>query len=286
MTIGAPQSTLPYDLIGYSMQIFSRDCVILKFVLTSPQPCILYLLHYTRLGSNPSKYCMYDTVRYELYWSHMVNDAYTNLKGSGPSDRNQTWLTYMKLLKLISASWPLEFVAMDVLGPLQKTKNGNPFVVVITEHYLKLTQTIPTAEITAAHVSFMFFDYNILLYRAPDHLLMDNRSQLVAKFFRTICSFLEVKHLKTTAYRPHTKSHPEQHNKTIILWLRHCVGDNQRDGFIYFQPLTYRYSTQTHRLKSTRLLSIILLLRRWVQHHSMTTQRLQSMLKRLWALQV
>lgn len=45
-------------------------------------------------------------------------------------------------LQTFPASWPLEFVTMDILGSLPKTTTGSELIVVIADWYTKLTREI------------------------------------------------------------------------------------------------------------------------------------------------
>jgi hypothetical protein len=56
-------------------------------------------------------------------------------------------------LKLFPASGPLEFVAIEILGPLPKTEHGNRFLLVISDRFSKLTITVPLRTITALDVA-------------------------------------------------------------------------------------------------------------------------------------
>jgi hypothetical protein len=51
-------------------------------------------------------------------------------KESGQRARKRT-----SFLKLFPASSPLEYVSMDILGPLPKTEHGNRFLLVITDRF-------------------------------------------------------------------------------------------------------------------------------------------------------
>lgn len=76
---------------------------------------------------------MYDTTRQQFYWLHMASDVYEYviICTSYVKNRGKQYV-YAKHLKLFPPSGPLEFVAMDIIGPLPRTIHGNEFVLVIT----------------------------------------------------------------------------------------------------------------------------------------------------------
>jgi hypothetical protein len=95
-------------------------------------------------------------------------------------------------LKLFPANGPLEFVAMDILGPLPKTEHGNRFLLVISDRFSKLTRTVPLRTTTALVVSKVFCDAWVFSYGPPRYLLTDNGTQFNAKFFLAVCRELGI----------------------------------------------------------------------------------------------
>jgi hypothetical protein len=76
----------------------------------------------------------------------------------------------------------MESVAMDILGPLPKTRNGDLFLLVIAYQYSKLTRRVPLRVITALVVAQAFCDHLVFVYGPPVSLLTDNGPQVAAKF--------------------------------------------------------------------------------------------------------
>jgi hypothetical protein len=70
----------------------------------------------------------------------------------------------ISFLKLFPASGPLEYLSMDILGPLPKTSHGNRFLLVITNRFSKLTRTIPLRTITAQSVAEAFCTHWVFAY--------------------------------------------------------------------------------------------------------------------------
>lgn len=67
-------------------------------------------------------------------------------------------------------------------------------------------------------------------------MLMYNRTQIVCKFFTSLCAFLEAKNLGTTAYHAQTPRQMQRLDKTVISTLRQYVKKNQQDREIYVKP--------------------------------------------------
>lgn len=89
-------------------------------------------------------------------------------------------------LHLFPASGPLEFIAVDILGPLLKTLNFIPAVLVVTDRYPKLIRALPTSRKTASQIASPSINIWTVPFGIRKHILMDNRTRLVSKLFKTL----------------------------------------------------------------------------------------------------
>ena len=149
-------------------------------------------------------------------------------------------------LKLFPASEPLEYVAVDILGPLQKTDHRNRFLVVMTESFSKLTRTVPLRTISAYLVARAFCDHWVFAYGSPRYVLTDNGTQFTSKFFLAVCRELGIAKVFTTAYHPQANGQVERFNRTIVNGLRGYVAENQRSWDEFTSALTFGYNCRVH----------------------------------------
>jgi Integrase zinc binding domain len=92
---------------------------------------------------------MFQTIRKTFFWPRIAEDVYETVLQCDIFARNRI-SEKMKTnpLKLFPANGPLEFVAMDILGPLPRTKHGNRFLLLIRYRYSKVTKTVPLRTVT------------------------------------------------------------------------------------------------------------------------------------------
>ena len=132
-------------------------------------------------------------------------------------------------MKLFPATKPLEYVAMDILGPLPNTKHGRRFILVITDRFTKLAKTESLRTITSLSVAKAFRQCWVFNYGIPKVLLTDNGSQFTSGFFRQVCKILGINKVFTTEYHPQTNGQAERYKRTLLAALRNYVLDSQRD---------------------------------------------------------
>ncbi|CAN8067637.1 unnamed protein product [Agarophyton chilense] len=243
-----------FDINRYGVLIRHSplDGALQKVVPRSLVPCVLYLSHYPRLEGHPGGTRMYNTLRRDFYWPQMANDVYQTARDCRScAAMRRTQNRSQKRLKLFPAAKPLEFVAMDIVGPFPKSVTGHEYILVITDRFTKLCREVPLRPTTAPVVARTFLENWAYPYGIPNYLLTDNGPQFVSKFFEEICRALGTKHVTTTAYHPQANGQAERFNKTLVQRLRHYVADHQSNWHAYVQPLTYGYNLQVHRSTGT-----------------------------------
>lgn len=152
------------------------DGEVQKFVPRSLKEFILYAHQYLRLPGHSAERSMNDTMQREVYWPHMANDVFTtvnDLRDCAPNTEKKTWMQH---LAHFLASGPLEFIAIEILGPLPETTNGNQFVVVMTDRYSKMIRAAYQLERWARHMSHSSFMITRSHHR--DTRLLANRKWL------------------------------------------------------------------------------------------------------------
>jgi Integrase zinc binding domain/Integrase core domain len=192
---------------------------------------VLSLTNYPRSSVHPGGTRLFASLRRDFFWPPMAADcrafvtlcpfcARKELKGK----RRST-----KFLKLLPPSGPLEFISIDILGPLLKTKSGHQYLVINSDRFSKLTRAVPVRNVTAETVEIAFFNEWRSLYGIPLVLLSDNSPQFASRFFQAVCATVVVEQLFTSTYHPQTNSQVESFNRTVLEKLTHYVTSAQDD---------------------------------------------------------
>jgi len=212
-------------------------------------PRVLTLSHYPKGAAHPGETKLYRTLRRYFYWQTLAVDAIMAVKNCVSCARNRVKLRrHAKKLQLFPANGPLEYVSIDILGPLLRTRRGNRFLLVISDRYSKLTRAIPLSRITAQSVARAFAEQWAFVYGPPAILLSDNGKQFASKLFTHLCQLLGTSNAFTSTYHPQTNGQVERFNRTLLAALRHYVLDHPREWDEFTGALTYAYNTQFHRI--------------------------------------
>lgn len=103
---------------------------------------LLYYCNYSLLAGDRDKCEMDNDVRKELYWPHVAKDVYSTVWDCCFCTTNFKHRKRQRKVKLFIPKGPMEYVCMDILRPLPRTKKGNQFRIMMTDRYKKLTKRI------------------------------------------------------------------------------------------------------------------------------------------------
>ena len=160
-------------------------------------------------------------------------------------------------MKVVKIGEPMQRVAMDVLGPLPETYNGNKYIVVIADYFTRWTEAYPIPNQEAQTVASVFLDF-VGRFGVPQTLHTDQGSNFESALFRELCNVLGIEKTRTTAYRPQSDGLVERFNRTLEQMLSVYVHENQKDWDIHV-PLVlmaYRSSPQETTGYSPNLLML------------------------------
>ena len=220
---------------------------------------LLEIAHCAPTSGHPGRAKLYQTMRRVFYWPSMTVDIHHLVENCAPCAKNRMKeQKNVYPMRLFTATKPLEYIAMDILGPLPRTRHGMRFILVITDRFTKLTKTVALRTITSLAVAKAFCKSWVFNHGIPKVLLTDNGTQFTASFFRNVCRILGIHKVFTAEYHPQTNGQAERFNRTIVAAIRNYVSDSQRDWDEWLEPLTYAYNTQVHRSTGTTPFDLVL----------------------------
>ncbi len=140
------------------------------------------------------------------------------------------------------ARW--ERIAIDFLGPLGKTTNGNNYLMVVGCYFTKWTEAIPIKHLGAEHVARELMDKVFQRMGVPLLIHSDQGSTFESQLFQEMCKLYGITKTRTTSGRPCSDGMIERANRTILNMLSAFVADNPRrwDELVPFCMMAYRSS--------------------------------------------
>ena len=101
------------------------------------------------------------------------------------------------LISVPVVSEPFKKVAIDIIGPLPKSKKGNRYILTLVDYATRYPEAAALSTIDTETIA----DELIQIFSRvglPDEILTDQGSNFTSQLMMDICHFLSVKKLRTT----------------------------------------------------------------------------------------
>jgi hypothetical protein len=230
------------DGILYRERLIS-DTSVQQLVL--PQTCkdkVLRSLHdeMAHLGRDRTL----DLVRRRFFWPAMSADVIKYVSECGRCLRRKVRSTDRATLVSIESTHPLELVCIDYLSlsPSQGYKN----ILVITDHFSKFAQAIPTRNQSAATTAKVLYKEFIVRYGIPERLHSDNGGSFECKVIKELCKIMGIEKSRTSPYHAMGNGCVERFNRSLLNLLG-CLPNEKKSAWKeHIHTVVHAYNCSTH----------------------------------------
>jgi hypothetical protein len=135
---------------------------------------------------------------------------------------------------------PFARIAMDLVGPLERTKTGYRYILVICDYATRYPEAFPLRRISARPIAQALLQ---LFSRVgiPQEVLTDQGTAFLSKTLKQVYRLLGIKGIRTTPYHPQTDGLVERYNQTLKGMLRKFVAVNGKDWDHWLPYLLFAY---------------------------------------------
>ena len=144
-----------------------------------------------------------EKVRNRFYWPGMSRDVEEWCRCCNAcATRKTTGRTPRAPLCSSRSGYPMERVALDIMGPLPTTERNNRYILVIGDYLSKWVAAFPMPNQEPTTAARTFFDGFICRFGTPAYLHSDQGRNFESALFKELCVLLGIKKTHTTAYHP------------------------------------------------------------------------------------
>ena len=135
---------------------------------------------------------------------------------------------------------PFRRIAMDIVGPLPRSRSGKRYILVICDYATRYPEAIPLrsidAETVAEELLTLFSRVGV-----PEEILTDQGSNFMSKLLGEVYRLLHVTPIRTSPYHPQTDGLVERFNQTLKSMLRKAATDEGKDWDRLIPYLLFAY---------------------------------------------
>lgn len=135
---------------------------------------------------------------------------------------------------------PFSRIAMDILGPLERSHSGFKYILVVCDYATRYPEAFPLRRITAQAVSQALLQ---LFSRMgiPKEIITDQGTAFLSQTLKQVYHLLGIKGIKTTPYHPQTDGLVERYNQTLKSMIRKFVAEDGKDWDRWLPYLMFSY---------------------------------------------
>ena len=134
---------------------------------------------------------------------------------------------------------------MDFLK-LERSRGGPENILILTDHFTRYAQAIPTTNQTARTTAKALFEKFIVHYGFPERLHSDQGRNFESEVIRNLCELAGMEKTRTTPYHPSGNGMCERFNRTLLHMLG-TLDDHQKANWKdYVAPVVHAYNTTKH----------------------------------------
>ena len=180
-----------------------------------------------------------------LYWPGMDAFVCQKVQECGRCIRRKILPTRAADMVNIESTSPMEVVCIDYLS-LERSKGGFENILVITDHYTRYAQAIPTRNQTAQTTAKALFENFFVHYGFPARIHSDQGANFESKLIQSLCALTGMRKTRTTPYHPMGNGMVERFNKTLLNMLGTLEEDKKSDWKSHVSTMTHAYNAAIH----------------------------------------
>ncbi len=180
-----------------------------------------------------------------FYWPGMETFVRSMVKACSRCLLRKTAPTRSAELVPIVSSAPLELVCVDYLS-LERSKGGFENILVITDHFTRYAQAIPTRNQTARTTARMLFESFIVHYGFPATIHSDRGANFESRLIQELCDIAGIQKSRTTPYHPMGNGMVERFNQTLLKMLGTLEEHEKSDWKAHVPTLVHAYNCTEH----------------------------------------
>ena len=217
--------------------------------LVLPQECrkaVLELGHQIPLAGHLGKQKTQQRILRRFYWPTVFKDVEEFCRCCVQCQKSTNRrVQQAPLIPLPIISEPFSRIAMDIVGPLPRSRAGNRYVLVLCDYATRYPEAVPLRSTDAEHVA----DELIKLFAqvgVPREILTDQGSNFTSKLLAELYRLLHVHPIRKSAYHPQTDGLVERFNQTLKAMLKKTATEEGKDWDKLLPYLLFAYREVPH----------------------------------------
>ena len=205
---------------------------------------ILFEIHQGTCGGHLGQEKTLNKLKERFYWPGHYTDIYNWCQTCPACATRKTPAPRQRTsLGTISAGYPTQIMAVDIVGPLTESDRGNSYIMVVGDYFTRWMEAFPIPNQEATTIAEILINEVFLRFSTPEQLHSDQGRQFESKLIAEICRLLNIQKTRTTPYHPQSDGLVERFNRTLLDMLSTCAKDHPFDWLKYVRKVCMAYNS-------------------------------------------
>ena len=182
-----------------------EDMAVEQLVL--PLQCrkaVLKLAHEIPLAGHMGRKKTAQRILQRFYWPSLFKDvkkfceACSECQKTAPSRNIRAPLVPLPIIDV-----PFHRIAMDIVGPLPRSRSGNKYILVLCDYATRYPEAIPLRTIDAEHIAEELLKV-FARVGVPEEILTDQGNNFTSQLLAEVYRLLHIQPIRTSPYHPQT----------------------------------------------------------------------------------
>jgi hypothetical protein len=209
---------------------------------------ILKEFHDAPASGHPGFHRMLNKIRYKYNWKGMRKDIFKYVKNCVTCQKNKT--SRMKNLQPMEITTtcdkPFEKIALDIVGPLTLTENGNKYILTLQDNLTKYSQAYAIPNHESSTIAYKLVHDFICKFGIPAEILTDQGSDFTSNLIKNVAKLFKIRKVQTSAYRPQSNGALERSHAVLADYLKNYTSSDQSDWDEWLDMAMFSYNTTPH----------------------------------------
>jgi len=185
------------------------------------------------------------TILLRYWWKTMNRDLHEHIKACIPCARRKSLNNRPKvpIQEYTGPQIPWERAHVDLTGPLQLTRSGNSYILVVKDALTRYVETVALKNKTEEEVAKAMIKGILLRHGGFGKLISDNGKEFANQRWAEVMRLLRIPHGFCTPYNPRANGLAENHMKTMKDALSIYCNNTQEDWDDHLPGVTMSYNT-------------------------------------------
>ncbi|CAG8555675.1 11033_t:CDS:1 [Paraglomus occultum] len=203
---------------------------------------LLYYVHNHPMAGHFGKERTLMKLQESFWWPRMEDDVNRYIDKCENCQREKK-AKRSEPLRPIPITGLFEHWGIDLVGPVNTSKNGHTYMIVAIDYFSKWAEVAALSTKDASSVVAFVTRRIICRHGIPSEITTDNGAEFVNSQFESLCKKNRIKQIKTTPYHPQGNGLVERYNQTLVRTLRKILDGGLTEWDNFIAPATFAYNT-------------------------------------------